>query len=97
MRKDSEWEGDGGFKGAKLCRLKDLRDFVNERENWLGMGKGDEIYLLCRGGVRSLTALSWMRWCGFENVRNVVGGVVQCRKEGVGMEEVDVENQCLRK
>jgi rhodanese-related sulfurtransferase len=33
VRKDQEWERDGGFKGAKLCRLGELREFVNEVEN----------------------------------------------------------------
>jgi len=61
------------------------------------MKKDDEIYLLCRGGVRSLTALSWMRWLGFTNVRNIVGGVTQCKKDGVSMEKVDIEGQSVTK
>jgi len=61
--------------------------------NLTGMGKDEPIYLLCRGGVRSLVALSWMRINGFTNVRNIVGGKNRIEREGIDMCPVEMGRQ----
>jgi rhodanese-related sulfurtransferase len=46
-------------------RVAELADF-----------KGEEIIIHCRSGARSGTAKMFLQDCGFENVRNLLGGML---------------------
>jgi len=55
--------------GARLIPLGELPARVGE------LDRSDEIVLHCKGGGRSAKALSLLRQAGFENLRNLTGGI----------------------
>lgn len=70
VREDYEYEE---FNlGAQLIPLGDVMDAVDELEKH----KSDEIVVHCRSGARSGKAQQILEMNGFENVRNLEGGVV---------------------
>ncbi|AWV97264.1 rhodanese-like domain-containing protein [Arcticibacterium luteifluviistationis] len=58
--------------GAKLIPLGDLQSRIDELEPI----KGEHIYIHCRSGARSGRAKQYLEMEGFENVHNVLGGIL---------------------
>ena len=58
--------------GAKLIPLGDFMMALPEMEGY----KKDEVVIHCRSGKRSAMAQHLMKEAGFENVRNLTGGVL---------------------
>lgn len=58
--------------GAKLVPLGDLPHSLDEFEPL----KGEHIYIHCRSGARSARAKQYLEMEGFENVHNVLGGIL---------------------
>jgi rhodanese-related sulfurtransferase len=52
---------------------------INEAED-LEFDKDEEIIVLCQAGVRSKTAQAVLRQQGFQNIRNLTGGLLALRK-----------------
>lgn len=57
-------------KEAMLVPLMSLPRVINQ------LPKDKPIYVLCRSGNRSLQATLWLLEHGFENVKNVEGGIL---------------------
>ena len=76
--------------------MADITKAVNKGVNKTGMKKDDTIYFLCRGGVRSVVALSWFRIHGFTDGRNIVGGKNMALKQNVAFHPVDMDKQKLK-
>ncbi len=58
--------------GAKLCPLGDINKIVEEYDD----RKDQEIVVHCRSGARSGMAKNFLMEAGFQNVRNLEGGVL---------------------
>ena len=58
--------------GGKLIPLGNLSAELHDLDDHLEM----EIIVHCRSGVRSMAAQDYMRKQGFENVRNLTGGIL---------------------
>lgn len=58
--------------GAKLCPLGDIAKLLSEYENQ----KDQEIVVHCRSGARSGMAKNFLMEAGFQNVRNLEGGIL---------------------
>lgn len=70
VREDYEYEE---FNlGAQLIPLGDVMDAVDGLE----AHKADEVIVHCRSGARSAKAQQILEMNGFENVRNLEGGVL---------------------
>lgn len=52
---------------------------INDAEE-LELDKDEEIIVLCQAGVRSKTAQAVLRQQGFQNIRNLTGGLLALRK-----------------
>ncbi len=63
--------------GAELRPLGDIMNVINEYEDQ----KDKEIVLHCRSGARSGMAKNFMTEAGFQNVRNLEGGVLAWREK----------------
>jgi len=61
--------------GATLIPLGELPSSVGEIEHL----KNDEIIVHCRSGARSNNAKMFLQDMGFENVRNLLGGMLDWR------------------
>lgn len=83
VRKEAEF-GDGHIKDAINMPLGDLTDvatIANLEENM-------NVYVHCAGGYRSVIALSLMKRQGVHNVRNIVGGWDEIKKQkGIEIEK----------
>lgn len=66
-----EWEYEEANLGAKLIPLGDLPSRVSEIEHM----KDDEIIIHCKSGARSGRAKKFLNSQGFNNVRNMEGGI----------------------
>lgn len=73
VRNPDEYEEDN--LNAELIPLGDLPDRIEELEN----RKGQDIYIHCRSGARSDRAKQYLIANGFENVHNVLGGMMAYR------------------
>ncbi|MDP5121436.1 MAG: rhodanese-like domain-containing protein [Spirosomaceae bacterium] len=73
VRNPDEYEEDN--INAELIPLGDLPDRINELED----RKGQDIYIHCRSGARSDRAKQYLIANGFENVHNVLGGMMAYR------------------
>ncbi|MFT5883903.1 MAG: rhodanese-related sulfurtransferase [Arcticibacterium sp.] len=73
VRNEDEFEEDN--LGAKLIPLGDLGYRIDELESI----KGQHIYIHCRSGARSGRAKEYLEQEGFENVHNVLGGIMAYR------------------
>lgn len=47
------------------------------QQNW---NKTDEIIVICQAGLRSQTAQSILQLNGYQNIRNLIGGLLAVRK-----------------
>jgi rhodanese-related sulfurtransferase len=66
------WEYEEFNLGAELRPLGTLMNTISDLEDH----KSDEIVVHCRSGARSGQAQAIMMASGFQNVRNVTGGVM---------------------
>jgi rhodanese-related sulfurtransferase len=62
---------------GKLIPLGDLPGRLDEIEDW----KNEEIIVHCRSGARSGNAKLFLSDMGFENVRNLLGGMLAWRDQ----------------
>jgi rhodanese-related sulfurtransferase len=67
-----EYEYEEQNIGGKLIPLMELPDRVEEIADW----KNQEVLVHCRSGRRSENAQKFLQSQGFENVRNVIGGIL---------------------
>ncbi|WP_341224809.1 rhodanese-like domain-containing protein [uncultured Arcticibacterium sp.] len=74
VRNTDEYEEDN--LGAKLIPLGELPHRIDELESI----KGEHIYIHCRSGARSGRAKQYLEMEGFENVHNVLGGILAYRE-----------------
>lgn len=70
VREQSEYEEQN--LGAKLIPLQTIPTKLQELEQF----KESEIVIHCRSGKRSASAQQFLIQNGFQNVRNVVGGIL---------------------
>ncbi len=73
-----EYEFDEFNIGATLIPLGELPDRLDEIEAW----KDQEILIHCRSGARSGRAKEYLEGEGFNNVRNVLGGMLAWQAAG---------------
>jgi rhodanese-related sulfurtransferase len=73
-----EYEFDEFNIGATLIPLGELPDRLDEIEAW----KNQEILIHCRSGARSGRAKEYLESEGFNNVRNVLGGMLAWQAAG---------------
>ncbi|HEY4194162.1 MAG TPA: rhodanese-like domain-containing protein [Mucilaginibacter sp.] len=62
--------------GGKNIPLPVLQDNLDELE-W---NKSDEIIVICKVGLRSATAKSILELNGYQNIRNLTGGLIAFQK-----------------
>jgi adenylyltransferase/sulfurtransferase len=62
--------------GGKNIPLASLKDNLKELE-W---NKTDEIIVICKAGLRSATAKSILELNGYNNIRNLAGGLLSPQK-----------------
>lgn len=79
VREPAEWRA-GHVKGAKHIPLGDLATRLGE------IPRDREVLLFCRSGNRSGTATKLLRSQGFEQVRNVEGGIIAWTGRGFPVE-----------
>ncbi len=65
------WEYEEANIGAKNIPLATLPNHLSEFEDW----KSKEVIIHCKSGRRSAQAQQFMKQNGFENVRNLTGGI----------------------
>lgn len=71
------WEYEEFNLKAQLIPLGDLMTRVSDLESH----KNDEIIVHCRSGARSGMAQSLLQAQGFNNVRNLIGGVMAWKEQ----------------
>lgn len=70
VREPYEWDiGNLGPQGARLIPLGEISDRYEE------IDPDAEVVVYCRSGARSARAVNFLREKGFENVRNLEGGI----------------------
>lgn len=65
---------------AQLITLSELPNYVEDLK-----GK-NEIYVICRSGARSATAVDFLHTQGITNSLNVTGGIIAWKNEGLPTE-----------
>jgi len=68
-----QWEFDEANLNGVLIPLGELPERLAELDSW----KNDEIIVHCKSGGRSGRAKEFMKTKGFENVRNLLGGITE--------------------
>ena len=74
----------GTFKNAIDLNLDSFRDFPKEIEKLRQKLKGKEVVIFCTGGIRCEKASALMLENGFENIKQIDGGVINYFKETGG-------------
>ena len=74
----------GTFENAIDLNLDSFRDFPNEMEYLKKTLEGKDIVMFCTGGVRCEKASALMLKNGFQNVRQIDGGIINYFKETGG-------------
>ena len=74
----------GTFKNAIDLDLDSFRDFPEEIEKLREELNGKEIVMFCTGGIRCEKASALMLENGFENIKQIEGGVINYFKETGG-------------
>ena len=62
--------------GGKNLPLSAIHQHINE----LSYNKTDEIIVICKAGVRSQTAQSILLQHGYQNVKNLTGGLIALQR-----------------
>lgn len=78
VREKVEWDG-GHIEGAHHMSYKDLRERIDE----LTLNPDEDVSVICAMGARSGTASSILKVSGFQNVRNVTGGMAAWSSAGL--------------
>ena len=74
----------GTFKNALNLDLDSFRDFPEEIEKLREELNGKEVVMFCTGGIRCEKASALMLENGFENIKQIEGGVINYFKETGG-------------
>ena len=74
----------GTFKNALDLDLDSFRDFPEEIEKLREELNGKEVVMFCTGGIRCEKASALMLKNGFENIKQIEGGVINYFKETGG-------------
>ena len=74
----------GTFKNALDLDLDSFRDFPEEIEKLREELNGKEVVMFCTGGIRCEKASALMLENGFENIKQIEGGVINYFKETDG-------------
>jgi len=74
----------GTFKNAIDLNLDSFRDFPKEIEKLRQKLKGKDVVMFCTGGIRCEKASALMLESGFENIKQIDGGVINYFKETGG-------------
>ncbi len=74
----------GTFKNALDLDLDSFRDFPEEIEKLREELNGKEVVMFCTGGIRCEKASALMLENGFENIKQIEGGVINYFKETGG-------------
>jgi len=74
----------GTFKNAIDLNLDSFRDFPKEIEKLRQKLKGKDVVMFCTGGIRCEKASALMLENGFENIKQIDGGVINYFKETGG-------------
>jgi glyoxylase-like metal-dependent hydrolase (beta-lactamase superfamily II)/rhodanese-related sulfurtransferase len=83
VREQEEYRDElGHLSGSRLIPLRVLPSKAAELEGL----KSSEIVVVCRAGVRSTTAAAILTALGFENVRNLKGGMLEWNEAGFPVE-----------
>jgi adenylyltransferase/sulfurtransferase len=62
--------------GGRNIPLSNLESSLSE----LGYNKTDEIIVICKAGLRSQTAQTILQQNGYQNVKNLTGGLIAIQK-----------------
>ncbi len=76
VRQPQEWDMQH-LEGVIKISLGNLPDTLDLLEAY----KGNEVIMICRSGGRSGQATQFLKQNGFENVRNMTGGMLAWRAE----------------
>jgi sulfur dioxygenase len=83
VREPAEYTGElGHIKGSILIPLKELAARAGELEPY----KNQHVIAVCRAGVRSTTAAAILTSLGFEQVSNLVGGMLDWNDKKLAVE-----------
>ena len=74
----------GTFKNALVLDLDSFRDFPEEIEKLREELNGKEVVMFCTGGIRCEKASALMLENGFENIKQIEGGVINYFQETGG-------------
>jgi len=74
----------GTFKNALDLDLDSFRDFPEEIEKLRDDLNGKEIVMFCTGGIRCEKASALMLENGFQNIKQIEGGIINYFKETGG-------------
>ncbi|MDH5720704.1 MAG: rhodanese-like domain-containing protein [Spirochaetia bacterium] len=86
VRESGEYAA-GHVPGAKLAPLSQLKSPSADPENLIPYAKGDNIYVICRSGKRSMAATQIMRGLGYTNAVSVQGGTLAYINSGNEVEK----------
>ncbi len=78
VREPQEWVADGIIAGATLVPLRGLGTYLDTLEG-LVPDKSATIVVYCKGGHRGAIAMQVLRAAGYEDVRNLIGGISGCQ------------------
>jgi rhodanese-related sulfurtransferase len=81
VRENDEWVGElGHISSAKLINLGSLPGKTSE------VPRDKTVVLICRSGGRSARAASYLKEQGYENVYNMLGGMLLWNQKGFPVE-----------
>ncbi len=83
VREEAEFVGElGHIAGSCLVPMKSIANSIEDLESL----KDKEIILVCRSGARSTTSAAILKGLGFQDVKNMKGGMLQWNKSGFPIE-----------
>ncbi|MDH5717043.1 MAG: rhodanese-like domain-containing protein [Spirochaetia bacterium] len=77
----------GHVPKAKLAPLSALSESAEKAQSIIPYSKDDKIYVICRSGKRSLTAVGIMKNLGYSNSVSVQGGTMAWINSGNNVEK----------
>ena len=79
VREEAEFVGElGHIAGSRLVPMKSIANSLEDLESL----KDREIILVCRSGARSTTSAAILKGLGFQDVKNLKGGMLEWNKSG---------------
>ena len=83
VREETEFVGElGHIAGSRLVPMKSIANNLEDLESL----KDKEIILVCRSGARSTTSAAILKGLGFQDVKNLKGGMLEWNKSGFPIE-----------